>query len=123
MYCAALGKTELIVADAANPYVIGTQIRHNSSSPTLAITLIDTVASTTGSWLFDAKKTLDYAKQEKWDAIPEGKRDARSVIQAAGDAYMDMWSDAKAADKVPWGTPCTRLEGGQYTGKGRPDDS
>ena len=62
--------TELIVADAASPYVIGTQIRHNSSSPTLAITLIDTVASTTGAWLFDAKKTLDYAKQQKWDPIP-----------------------------------------------------
>jgi hypothetical protein len=25
--------------------------------------------------------------------------------------------------KVPWGTPCNRLEGGMRTGKGLPDDS
>ncbi|KAK3316630.1 hypothetical protein B0H66DRAFT_479217 [Apodospora peruviana] len=112
--------TELVIADAASPYVIGTQLRHDAA---LKITLIDSVASTTGSWLFDAKKTLDFVKQEKWDPIPEDKRDSRAAIQAAGDAYMDMWNDAKASDKVPWGTPCTRLEGSAYTGKGRPDDS
>lgn len=34
-----------------------------------------------------------------------------------------MWSNATAQDAVPWGTPCTRLEGGAYTGKGLPSDS
>jgi len=24
--------------------------------------------------------------------------------------------------KVPWGTPCARLEGGSYTGSGKPTD-
>jgi hypothetical protein len=112
--------TEIIVVDPANPYVIGTQIRHNADG---RVTLIDTVASTTNSWLFDAKKTLDYVLQEKWDPIPEAKRDNRDVIKAAGDAYLDMWSNATAANAVPWGTPCTRLEGSAYTGKGKPDDS
>ncbi len=112
--------TELIAADSANPYVIGTQIRHGADG---RVTLIDSIASTTGSWLFDAKKTLDYVLQEKWDPIPETKRDGRDVIKAAGDAYMDMWSNATSANAVPWGTPCTRLEGSAYTGKGRPDDS
>ncbi|KAK3381999.1 hypothetical protein B0H63DRAFT_546782 [Podospora didyma] len=112
--------TELVAADPANPYVIGTQIRHGANG---LVTLIDSIASTTNSWLFDAKKTLQYVLQEKWDPIPEGKRDNRSVIQAAGDAYMDMWSNATAHNAVPWGTPCTRLEGSAYTGKGQPDDS
>ncbi|KAK4466462.1 hypothetical protein QBC42DRAFT_192579 [Cladorrhinum samala] len=112
--------TELIAADPANPYVIGTQIRHGADG---RVTLIDSVASTTGSWLFDAKKTLEYALQEKWDTIPEGKRDTREHIQAAGDAYMSMWDNATASEAVPWGTPCARLEGGAYTGKNRPDDS
>jgi hypothetical protein len=112
--------TELIVSDPANPHVIGTQIRHGVDG---RVTLIDTIASTTNSWLFDAKKTLEYVLQEKWDPIPEGKRDSRNVIKAAGDAYLDMWSSATAADAVPWGTPCARLEGSAYTGKGRPDDS
>ncbi|EPE33474.1 hypothetical protein GLAREA_06487 [Glarea lozoyensis ATCC 20868] len=112
--------TELIVADPATPYVIGTQIQYDAS---LKITSIDTIASTTGSWLFDAKKTLQYVLAEKWDPIPVSKQDSRALIQAAGDAYMDMWNNATASEAVPWGTPCTRLEGSAYTGKGLPDDS
>ncbi|KAK4039512.1 hypothetical protein C8A01DRAFT_47000 [Parachaetomium inaequale] len=112
--------TEVVVSDPANPYVIGTQIRHGAGG---RVTLIDTVASTTNSWLFDARKTLEYVLQEKWDQIPEDKRNSRELIKAAGDAYLDMWSSASASDAVPWGTPCTRLEGSAYTGKGRPDDS
>ena len=100
--------------------MIGTQIRHDAD---LKVTKIDVIASTTGSWLFNSTKTLEFAKQEKWDIIPEGKRDKRDVIKNAGDAYMDMWSNATAHNYVPWGTPCTRLEGSAYTGKGRPDDS
>ncbi|KAK3358277.1 hypothetical protein B0T24DRAFT_617448 [Lasiosphaeria ovina] len=112
--------TELISTDAASPYVIGTQIHHGANNK---VTLIDSVASTTNSWIFDAKKTLQYVLQETWDPIPVGKQDKREVIQAAGDAYLDMWSNATAANAVPWGTPCTRLEGSAYTGKGKPDDS
>ncbi|KAK3331872.1 hypothetical protein B0T19DRAFT_380416 [Cercophora scortea] len=121
--------TELISASASSPYVIGTQIRHQhgdstaDSASALKISLIDSVASTTGSWLFDAKKTLQYVQGEKWDPIPEAKYDSRAAIQAAGDAYLDMWSNATAADAVPWGTPCVRLEGSAYTGTGKPTDS
>ncbi|KAK3358279.1 hypothetical protein B0T24DRAFT_644758 [Lasiosphaeria ovina] len=96
-------RTNLISTDAASPYVIGTQIHHGANNK---VTLIDSVASTTNSWIFDAKKTLQYVLQETWDPIPVGKQDKREVIQAAGDAYLDMW-----------------LEGSAYTGKGKPDDS
>lgn len=112
--------TELIITDAANPYVIGTQLRHDSN---MQITMIDSIASTTNSWLFDAKKTLQHVLEEKWDPIPAASRDSRAVIQAAGDAYLDMWSNVTAVDAVPWGTPCTRLEGSAYTGSGKPTDS
>ncbi|KAL2149193.1 hypothetical protein VTH82DRAFT_8541 [Thermothelomyces myriococcoides] len=112
--------SELIITDPANPYVIGTQIHHDADG---RIKLIDTIATTTNSWLFDAKKTLEYVLQENWDPIPEDKRDSREVIKAAGDAYLDMWSNETAADAVPWGTPCARLEGSVYTGRGAPDDS
>jgi hypothetical protein len=110
--------TELI--SASGPYVIGTQIRHDAIGK---ISSIDTIASTTNSWLFNATKTLEYVQREKWDTIPEAKRDKREVIQAAGDAYMSMWNDAHAHERVPWGMPCARLEGSAYTGKGQPDDS
>lgn len=110
--------TELIAANNPQPHVIGTQIRHGADGK---VTLIDSVASTTGSWLFNAQNTLKYALQEKWDIIPEGKRDSREKIKAAGDAYMSMWDDAKASSLVPWGAPCARLEGGAYTGRGGED--
>ncbi|KAE8441051.1 hypothetical protein EG329_005913 [Mollisiaceae sp. DMI_Dod_QoI] len=112
--------TELVISDATNPYVIATQLRHGSD---MQITMIDSIASTTNSWLFDAKKTLQHVLEEKWDPIPISSRDSRAVIQAAGDAYLDMWSNATASDTVPWGTPCVRLEGSVYTGTGKPTDS
>lgn len=103
--------TEIVAP--TGPYTIGTQLRHDAEGK---ITSIDSIAATTNAWLFNATKTLEYVKQEKWDVIPEGKRDKREVIKAAGDAYMSMWDDAKASDRVPWGTPCVRLEGSAYTG-------
>ena len=111
--------TELIAP--AGPFVIGTQIHHDPAS--MAVRTIDTIASTTNSWLFNAAKTLSYVQQEDWFVIPEASRDTRAAIKAAGDAYMDLWSDATAENRVPWGTPCTRLEGSAYTGRGLPTDS
>jgi hypothetical protein len=102
------------------PYVIGTQIRHAEDGK---VREIDTIATTTNAWLFNATKTLEYVKQEKWDIIPEEKRDKREVIKAAGDAYMDMWSSDTAHLQVPWGTPCVRLEGSAYTGRNQQPSS
>ncbi|CAG8955212.1 hypothetical protein HYFRA_00007228 [Hymenoscyphus fraxineus] len=101
--------TELIVTDPANPYVIGTQLRNDDGQK---ITVIDTVASTTNSWRFNATKTLEYVLQEDWHPIPEDKQDTRETLLAAGDAYMNIWGNASAFDLVPWGTPCQRIEGG-----------
>jgi hypothetical protein len=112
--------TEVIAA--SRPYVIGTQIRHAADG---RVSSIDTVASTTGSWFFNATKTLEYVKAEEagWKPLPVPAQSTREIIQTAGDAYLDMWSDAHAHEKVPWGTPCVRLEGSAYTGKGLANDS
>jgi hypothetical protein len=114
--------TEIISATGPKPYVIGTQIRNDPANVS-AITMIDTIASTTGSWLFDASKTLQHVLQEDWSTLPENKRVDRTLLQQTADAYLDMWSNATAADAVAWGTPCTRLEGSAYTGTGQPSDS
>lgn len=109
--------TELIVADSAHPYVIGTQIHFTDSK----ITKLDSLVTETGDWLFNVTGTLYWAKQENWGTIPEDKRDTRETIQKAADAYLDLFNDKKVV--VPWGTPCARLEGGSYTGRGLPTDS
>ena len=100
--------TELIITDAANPHVIGTQMRFSDGS----LTKMETIVTSTGDWLFNPAGTLKYASPENWGPIDEAKRDTRAVIQAAADAYLDLFNDKSV--KVPWGSPCARLEGGSY---------
>ncbi|KAF2265200.1 hypothetical protein CC78DRAFT_208524 [Lojkania enalia] len=106
--------TMWISTTGSKPYVVGTQIRHNDNN-TNEIALIDTIAATTGDLFFDASKTLGYIKAEDWTTIPEAGRPSRDTLRKAGDAYLDMWTDAKAADTIPWGTDCERVEGSQLT--------
>ncbi|RDL37668.1 Uncharacterized protein BP5553_05101 [Venustampulla echinocandica] len=108
--------TELIVTDTAKPYVIGTQMHFTDSK----ITKVETLVTTTGDWLFNAKNTLKWAITESWAEIPSDKRDSRAVIQAAADAYCDIFNNKSVV--VPWGKPCARLEGGSYTGNGSASD-
>ncbi|KAH3916066.1 hypothetical protein HBH56_068390 [Parastagonospora nodorum] len=115
--CAAF--SELIVTNSAAPYVIATQIRLDNT--TNHVSQIDSIITTKGDWLFNVTGTYYWASREIWDAIPAAKRDSRATIQAAGDAYCDLFSNKSV--KVPWGTPCARLEGGSYTGKGAATDS
>ena len=44
-----------------------------------------------------------------------------AAMQAAADAYLNLFKDKSV--QVPWGTPCTRLEGSAFTGRGLPTDS
>lgn len=97
--------TEVTAATSKHPYVIHTRILLTDDK----IATIQSVVTDDGDWAFNATGHLAWTKQEKWDTIPEGKRDSRAVIQAAGDAYLDSWGDGTV--KVPYGTPCARLEG------------
>lgn len=81
--------TELIVTDASHPYVIGTQLWFSGAE----VELIETLVTDEGDWLFNAADTLQYAEGEDWFEIPEADRDTREVIQAGGDAYLDIFND------------------------------
>lgn len=111
--------TEMIVASGAKPYEIGVQVFLSPDAS--AVHRVDTIFTSTGDWLFNITGTLYWASREKWDTIPQDKRDSRATIQAAADAYCDIFSNKSVV--VPWGKPCARLEGGSYTGKGAADDS
>ena len=99
------------------PYVLATQIDFGF----FGVGSMNTVVTDEGDWLFDAAKTYEYARRENWDTIPEDRRDTREELIAAADAYLDLFNDKTA--QVPWGTPCARLEGGIYTGRGTPEDT
>ena len=110
--------TEVVVTDAAKPYVLGTRMRVNHDK----IAEIEIVWTTTGYWLFNAENYLKYSSSEDWGPIPPERRDTRGTLVAAANAYLDAFLEGKI-DRVPWGFPCVRVEGGMYTGKGTPADS
>ena len=139
--------TEIISADPKDPWVIGTQLHFNGSMSKIQLRLIDTIATTTGDWLFNASRSLQLVNHENWTSIAQPDQDSRAKLKAAADAYLDLWANhtrqatsnhntttsnsknatAAAADdafsRVPWGRPCRRMEGSAYTGKGLANDT
>ncbi|KAK3390652.1 hypothetical protein B0H63DRAFT_539064 [Podospora didyma] len=107
--------TELIAASNAHPYVIHTRILFDSDSQ--RINLIASVVTDSDDWAFNATGYVYWNSIEtSWAPIPPEKRDTRAAIQAAGDAYFNRWNDTSV--QIPMATPCARLEGGAYTGRG-----
>jgi hypothetical protein len=109
--------TELIATDPSRPYMIAMQLRFDAA--TSKITKLDGIITTTGDLLFNATHALHYTLLEDWGPIPAEKRDSRAALQAAADAYYDVFVDKTI--KVPWGMPCTRLEGGYLDANGTCD--
>jgi hypothetical protein len=107
--------TEVVVTDPAHPYVLGVALQNRGPGVGQITTL---VTDHDKGWLFNAANTLKYSKAEDWSPIPEGQRDSRDALIAAASAYLDLFNDKTV--QVPWGSPCARLEGGLYTGKGAP---
>ena len=109
--------TEVIVTDAAHPYVLA--VRQKISGGRVAE--LEALITDKGDWLFNAENYLKYSSSEDWGPIPAAARDTRATLLAAANAYEDVFFDNIVV--VPWGTPCNRLEGGMRTGKGTPEDS
>ncbi|KUJ12803.1 uncharacterized protein LY89DRAFT_687763 [Mollisia scopiformis] len=116
--------TELVITDPKKQYLIGTQIHYiNTSGTSLQISMIDAIVSTTGDWQFNATKSLSYIESEDWSPLPTSSQSTRTYLLSTADAYLDLWGANNASAHVPWGTPCDRMEGSAYTGKGTPTDS
>ena len=103
--------TEIIHTSSSDHYVIGTRLKVVDGK----IAEIESLVSNKTDWLFNAVDYLKYSSTEKWDIIPPEKRsDRQTLINVASD-YFDIFQDYSAFNKVPWGTPCVRIEGGAYT--------
>lgn len=98
--------TELTAATHSHPYVIHTRMEATEEGE---VTIMESVVTDEGDWVFGAEEHLAVTREENWDEIPEDQRDRRGVLQAAAEAYINNWG---APDlPVPHGTPCSRLEG------------
>ncbi|GAA0268484.1 hypothetical protein GCM10009127_05350 [Alteraurantiacibacter aestuarii] len=107
--------TELVSATNAHPYVIHTRMEVSDGE----VTVMESVVTDEGDWVFGADAHLAQTQVENWGEIPAGQRDTRESIQAAADAYLDNWGNPELP--VPHGTPCARLEGRIYTGSRDPE--
>jgi hypothetical protein len=103
--------TEIISAKANPQYVIGTRLKVADGK----IAEIESLVSDKGAWGFNADNYLKYSSIEKWDIIPIDKRTDRQTLTNVASDYFDIFQDYSAFDKVPWGIPCVRIEGGMYT--------
>lgn len=103
--------TEVISAKTSHPYVIGTRLKVADNK----IVEVESLVSDEDDWLFNAENYLKYSSTENWDILPKGSRtDRQTLINVASD-YFDIFQDYSAFPKIPWGTPCVRIEGGAYT--------
>jgi hypothetical protein len=103
--------TEIIHTSSNHPYVIGTRLQIEEDKISKIVSLV----ADQDDWLFNAEDYLKYSSQEKWDILPVEKRSDRQTLLDAANAYFDTFGDYSSFSKVPWGTPCARIEGGMYT--------
>ncbi|KAL1889973.1 hypothetical protein Sste5346_008551 [Sporothrix stenoceras] len=106
---------EFNAASNKKPYVVVVRVYVAQGATTPEITDIEAVVTKDGDWAFNAAGHLAADKQESWPAIPDAKQDTRAVLKAAADAYLDSWGDGTVSP--PFGTTCSRIEGGSATGK------
>ncbi len=103
--------TEIIHASSDHPYVLGTRLKVTDGK----ISEVEALVTDQDDWLFNGENYLKYSSQEKWDILPPAQRSDRQTLIKAANAYFDIFADPSAPNRVPWGIPCARLEGGAYT--------
>ena len=105
--------TEIIRANDDPQHVIGTRLKIEGDK----IAEIESLVAGKNDWLFNATDYLKYSSAEKWDILPPEKRSDRQTLLNAANAYFDTFGDYSSITKIPWGTPCARIEGGMYTNR------
>lgn len=107
--------TKLVVADAKNPYVIGTQIFYNDTVDGILTTdVVDVIVTSTENSQFDAAQVLSHVEAENWSSLGRDNQDSRDVLKAVADGFLDLWSDSSKISSVPFARGCSRLEGSRF---------
>ncbi len=103
--------SEIIIASGSHPYVLGTRLTVTGSQ----ISAISVIVTDCDDWGFNASSYLTNSRNEEagWGAVAPADQLTRQALLDAGTAYFAYWSDPTVS--VPWGYPCSRLEGGMET--------
>lgn len=110
--------TEIVVTDAAQPYVIGTQISYTEQvdTSTVLVATVDSVVTTTGDLNFNASRWLEHFSGfgwgDQWPIIAEAKRDSRDVVKKIVDTYLDALAGSSTAAPV-FAADCTKQVGSE----------
>jgi len=102
--------TEVIVTEGDHQYVVGTRLTVDNKK----ITDVDSLVTDKEDWLFNADDYLKYSSAEDWPILPLDDRVSRQDLIDAANQYFDFIFLDKGV-RPPWGSPCSRLEGGAYT--------
>lgn len=103
---------EAVVTDIEHPYVLGIRIKIDDG----LISEINSIVTDEGDWKFNADLFLKHTSEEDWNILQRDRRITKQQLINAANAFFDNFS--LTSIKVPWGIPCARLEGGDYTGDG-----
>jgi len=105
--------TEIIVANTSPQYVLGARLDVKEDK----ISKITLVVTKDEDWGFNAKSYLNASSSKREDTVWAAPGYIpREELRAAAYAYFAYFGDKTV--EVPWGIPCTRVEGGMSTGDG-----
>jgi len=105
--------TEIIVANSSPQYVLGARLKVVDNK----ISEVSLVVTKDGDWGFNAKNYLSASSSKREDTVwVKPGYIEREELRAAAYAYFAYFGDKTV--EVPWGIPCTRVEGGMSTGDG-----
>jgi hypothetical protein len=103
--------SEVIIASGSHPYVLGTRLTVQNGQ----ISAISVIATDCDDWGFNASGYLTNSRNEEsgWGPVASADQLTRQELHDGSFAYFAYWADRTV--QVPWGYPCSRLEGGMET--------
>ena len=103
--------SEVIIASGSHPYVLGTRLTVQGGQ----ISAISVIATDCDDWGFNASGYLTNSRNEEsgWGPVAAGDQLTSQELHDGAFAYFAYWADRTVV--VPWGYPCSRLEGGVET--------
>jgi hypothetical protein len=104
--------TQAVLDENGSPVIFGLRLKLDMQK----ITEVETYVSRSTEFSFMPQGIVNGASQDWEGILPADQRSTREVLNAAADAYFDLFSNT--ATVVPFDKPCNRWENGTQTTNG-----